>query len=137
VGNRLEVWGGAYPVVCVVPEDAENTSTVYELDGHIYTAPSIPTRSYLLYGYAGNDLWVWLGTQESPKTRIDDPGLSANERETVAVLFDSRPWDERWLETYMGMVMKPLPENWQAQTDEAESQTILILLNDYLLEAGQ
>jgi len=137
VGNRLEIWGGDYPVVCVVAEDAENTFTVYELDGHIYTSPAIPTRSYLLFGYAGNDLWVWLGTQESPKVQIDDPGLSANERETVAVLFDSRPWDGRWLETYMGMVMQSLPENWQAQIDEAESQAILSLLNDYLLEAGQ
>jgi len=137
VGNRLEVWGGDYPVVCVVAEDAENTFTVYELDGYIYTSPAIPTRSYLLFGYAGHDLWVWLGTQESPKVQIDDPGLSANERETVAVLFDSRPWDGRWLETYMGMVMQPLPENWQAQTDEAESQAILSLLNDYLLEADQ
>ena len=137
VGNRLEIWGGDYPVVCVVAEDAENAYTIYELDGHIYTAPAIPTRSYLLFGYAGDDLWVWLGTQESPKVQIDDPGLTANERTTLAALFDSRPWDGRWLETYMGMVMQPLPENWQAQTDEAESQAILSLLNDYLLEAGQ
>ena len=134
VGNRLEVWGGDYPVVCVVAEDAENTYTVYELDGHIYTSPATPTRSYLLFGYAGDDLWVWLGTQESPKVQIEDPGLSANERETVAILFDSRPWDALWLETYMGMVMQPLPENWQAKTDETESQAILSLLNVSLQE---
>jgi len=129
VGNRLEIWGGDYPVVCMVAEDAENTYTVYELAGHIYTSPAIPTRSYLLFGYAGDDLWVWLGTQESPKTRIEDSSLAANERTTLAALFDSRPWDAQWLETYMGMVMQPLPENWQAQIDETESQAILSLLN--------
>ena len=96
--------------------------------------PATPTRSYLLFGYAGDDLWVWLGTQESPKTRIEDSSLAANERTTLAALFDSRPWDGRWLEIYMGMVMQPLPENWQAKTDETESQAILSLLNVSLQE---
>jgi hypothetical protein len=137
VGNRLEVWGGDYPVVCVVAEDAENTYTVYALDRHIYTSPATPTRSYLLFGYAGDDLWVWLGTQESPKVQIDDPGQSANERATVAALFDSRPWDVGWLETYMGMAPQPLPENWQTTTDKVESQAILSLLNAYVQEANQ
>ena len=120
--------------MCVVAEDAENTYTVYELAGHIFTSPATPTRSYLLFGYAGDDLWVWLGTQESPKTRIEDSSLAANERTTLAALFDSRPWDGRWLETYMGMVMQPLPENWQAKTDETESLAILNLLNVSLQE---
>ena len=137
VGNRLEIWGGDYPVVCVVAEDAENTYIIYELDVHIYTSPATPTRSYLLFGYAADDLWVWLGTQESPKVQIDNPGLAADERATLATLFDSRPWDARWLETYMGMVMQPLPENWQAETDEGEMQTILSLLNAFLQETSQ
>jgi hypothetical protein len=137
VGNRLEVWGGDYPVVCVVAEDAENTFTVYALDGHIYTSSATPTRSYLLFGYAGDDLWVWLGTQENPKVQIEDPDLSADERATVAALFDSHPWDGRWLETNFGMVQQPLPENWQAQTDQAESQAILNLLNAYLQGVSQ
>ena len=137
VGNRLEIWGGDYPVVCVVAEDAENTFSVYALNDYIYTSPATPTRSYLLFGYAGDDLWVWLGTQESPKTRIDDPGLSANELETVAALFDAHPWDARWLETHFKMVQQPLPENWRTQTDKTESQVILDLLNSYLQESGQ
>jgi hypothetical protein len=137
VGNRLEIWGGDYPVVCVVAEDAENTFAVYALDDYIYTSHATPTRSYLLFGYAGDDLWIWLGTQESPKVQIEDSGLSADERATVAALFDSRPWDARWLESYMGMLMRPLPENWQTQTNEIESQAILGLLNAYVQEVSQ
>jgi hypothetical protein len=137
VGNHLEIWGGDYPVVCVVAEDAENTYTVYELDDYIYTSPATPTRSYLLFGYLENNLWIWLGTQESPKIQIDNPGLAADERATLAALFDSRPWDTRWLETYMGMFPQPLPENWKAQTDEAKSQVILRMLNAFVQETNQ
>ena len=54
VGNRLEIWGGDYPVICIVMEDAENTHIVYSLNGHTYTSTATPTRSFLLFGYLSN-----------------------------------------------------------------------------------
>ena len=69
VGNRLEIWGGDYSVICLVIEDAENTHIVYSLDGHIYTSTATPMRSFLLFGYLSDGDWVWLGTQENPNRR--------------------------------------------------------------------
>ena len=66
-GNRVEIWGGEYPVICLVVEDAENTHILYALNDHIYTAPATPMRSFLLFGYLGDGQWVWLGTQTEPK----------------------------------------------------------------------
>ena len=134
VGNRLEVWGGNYPVVCLVAEDAEHTNIVYQLEGHSYTISAKPTRSFLLFGYAGNNLWIWLGTQDDPKIAIDDPVKYANDRQTVATLYDSKPWDARWLQTQFQLTMKSLPENWQSFTDESEKQAILQILNTSVSE---
>ena len=88
IGNQVETWGGEYPVICVVVEDAENTRIVYNLGEHYFTAPAIPTRSFLLFGYLGNGYWVWLGTQMNPKSTIHDFDKMAGERRTVAALFD-------------------------------------------------
>jgi hypothetical protein len=135
VGNRVEVWGGDYPVVCMVAEDAENTYTVYALDKHIYTAPATPMRSFLLFGYLEEQGWLWLGTQTEPKHEIADPVAFANERQTMAVLYDSQLWDWRWLMDSFNLYGQPLPEGWQARTDPADSQAILSLLNAYV-QAG-
>lgn len=132
VGNRCEVWGGDYPVICVVVEDAEGISVLYSLDGHAYTAPAIPTRSFLLFGYLADGLWVWLGTQSDPKVEIVDLAKYANERLTVATLFDSQPWDAGWLKDRYGLSMRPLPENWRDMTNEADKQAILDGLNLYI-----
>ncbi|MFZ5904481.1 MAG: hypothetical protein ACOYZ8_13125 [Chloroflexota bacterium] len=125
VGNQVEVWGGEYPVICVVVEDAENTRIMYNLGEHYYTAPAIPMRSFLLFGYIGNGYWVWLGTQTNPKTTIHDFAKMADERRTVAALFDSQPWDTLWLEQRYGMTQQPLPENWRSFTDPSEQQAIV------------
>ena len=125
VGNRLEVWGGDYSVICLVVEDAENTHIVYALNDHIYTSTATPTRSFLLFGYGNDETWVWLGTQESPKREIKDPKADANEREVIATLYDSRPWDAKWLASYHGLLMRTPPENWQNMTDESQKQAIV------------
>jgi len=137
VGNHLEVWGGDYPIICVLVEDAENTNVIYSLDGHDYTAPATPSRSFLLFGYVADGLWVWLGTQDAPKVEIKDPGKYANERLTVATLYDAQPWDAPWLSYRYGLTMWPLPEHWQTLTDEAEKQAILEGLNEYMRGGGQ
>ncbi len=119
-GNRVEVWGGDYPVICIVVEDAENTHIVYSLNDHTYTSPAAPMRSFLLFGYISDGSWVWLGTQTEPKEEITDPQANASDRLTVATLYDSQPWDAKWLMTFHHLPMHPLPEHWQNLTDENE-----------------
>ena len=130
VGNKVEIWGEEYPVICMVIEDAEGTQVVYSLNDHIFTSSAKPTRSYLLFGYARNGLWLWLGTRENPKLPIDNPAQFAKDRLTIATLYDSQPWDMQWLKTTYGLSIQPLPENWQGQTDKAEQQAILAALNN-------
>ncbi|MEK6752746.1 MAG: hypothetical protein AABZ00_10815 [Chloroflexota bacterium] len=125
VGNRLEIWGGDYPVICIVMEDAENTHIVYSLNGHTYTSTATPTRSFLLFGYLSDGYWVWLGTQDDPKLEITDPQANANERLTIATMYDSYPWDAKWMMNTYHLIMQPPPENWQTMTDENEKQAIL------------
>ncbi len=125
VGNRVEIWGSDYPVICIVMEDAENTHIVYSLNGHAYTSTATPMRSFLLFGYLSDGSWVWLGTQDDPKLEITDPQANANERLTIATLYDSYPWDAKWLMDTHHIIMQPLPENWQTMTDENEKQAIL------------
>jgi hypothetical protein len=124
-GNRVETWGGDYPVICVVVEDAENTYIMYSLEGHFYTSTATPMRSFLLFGYINNGDWVWLGTQSDPKLEIVDPAANANDRLTIATLYDSQPWDSKWLEQVYQLKMLPLPEGWHGFDDEYEKQVIL------------
>ncbi len=125
VGNKVEIWGGEYPVICVVVEDAENTHIIYNLGEHYFTNQAIPTRSFLLFGYVGDGYWVWLGTQNNPKMNIEDFAETDNERLTVALLFDSQPWDLAWLQSRYGLTQQPLPDGWQNFNDPAEQQIIL------------
>lgn len=125
VGNKVEIWGGEYPVICVVAEDAGNTRIVYKLGEHIFTNQAVPTRSFLLFGYVGNGYWVWLGTQDNPKMTIEAVAEMDNELKTVSLLFDSQPWDLAWLQSRYGLTQQSLPENWQNFTDPSEQQIIL------------
>lgn len=135
VGNRTETWGGEYAVICMVVEDAENTHIVYALDGHVYTSDAVPMRSFLLFGYVGDGLWVWLGTQEDPKQEIVSAQINARERLTVATMYDSQPWDASWLLNTHHLIMQPPPQNWQLMTDESEGRMILNSLTEGLSEA--
>ena len=128
-GNRVEIWGGEYPVICLVVEDAENSQILYSLDGHMYTSTATPMRSFLLFGYLSDGQWVWLGTQTEPKLEITDAKENASDRLTVATLYDSQPWDAKWLSNTYHLEMQPLPENWQTLTDESEKKYILSVLS--------
>jgi hypothetical protein len=130
VGNRLEVWGGEYTVICMVVEDAENTHVLYSLLGHSYSSTATPMRSFLLFGYLGNGNWVWLGTQSDPKLEIVDPASNEKDRQTIATLYDSQPWDAEWLQRTYQMEMQPLPDGWEWLTDEGEKQFILARLSN-------
>jgi hypothetical protein len=128
-GNRVEIWGGEYPVICLLVEDAENTQILYSLNGHLYTSPATPMRSFLLFGYLGDGQWVWLGTQTEPKLEITNAEEIASDRLTVATLYDSQPWDAKWLSITHHLDMQPLPEGWKSFTDENEKQYILSVLS--------
>ncbi|WKZ48548.1 MAG: hypothetical protein QY306_04145 [Anaerolineales bacterium] len=128
-GNRVEIWGGEYPVICLVVEDAENTHILYALNDHMFISTATPMRSFLLFGYLGNGQWVWLGTQTEPKLEITDAEENASDRLTVATLYDSHLWDPKWLSTTYHLDMQALPENWQSFTDENEKQYILSVLS--------
>lgn len=128
-GNRVEIWGGDYSVICLVVEDAENTHIVYSLNSHTYTSSATPMRSFLLFGYLSDGYWVWLGTQTEPKLEITDPQANAEERLIVATLYDSQPWDAKWLRDTHHLTMQPLPDNWQSLIDESEKQIILTALS--------
>jgi hypothetical protein len=82
-------------------------------------------RSFLLFGYLSDGAWVWLGTQENPKHEITDLQKSADERLIFATLYDSQPWDAKWLLNTHHLLMQSPPENWQTMTDENEKQAIL------------
>ena len=128
-GNRVAVWGGEYPVICVVAEDSHATHVVYGLDGHQYTSPATPMRSFLLFGYVADGRWAWLGTRADPQLPITDIEKSSRELMTVAALFDAQPWDAQWLSNLYDMEMQALPGNWINLNDEAEKQAILDGLN--------
>ena len=128
-GNRVEIWGGEYRVIYLVVEDAENSQILYSLDGHMYTSTATPMRSFLLFGYLSDGQWVWLGTQTEPKLEITDAKENASDRLTVATLYDSQPWDAKWLSNTYHLEMQPLPENWQTLTDESEKKYILSVLS--------
>ncbi|MCL4273253.1 MAG: hypothetical protein QY328_00770 [Anaerolineales bacterium] len=128
-GNRVEVWGGDYPVICLVVEDAENTHILYALNDHMYISPATPMRSFLLFGYLGDEQWVWLGTQTEPKLEITNAEENVSDRLIVATLYDSQPWDAKWLSNTHHLDMQPLPENWQSSTQENEKNYILSILS--------
>jgi hypothetical protein len=86
-------------------------------------------RSFLLFGYLGDSQWVWLGTQTEPKLEITNSEEIASDRLAVATLYDSQPWDARWLSTIYHLEMQPSPENWQTMTSEDEKQYILSALS--------
>jgi hypothetical protein len=128
-GNRVEIWGGEYSVICLVVEDAENTHILYALNDHMYISTATPMRSFLLFGYLGDGQWVWLGTQTEPKLEIANTEENASDRLIVATIYDSQPWDAKWLSTTHHLEMQPLPEEWQTFTAENEKQYILSVLS--------
>jgi hypothetical protein len=40
-------------------------------------------------------------------------------------MYDSHPWDAKWLMDAHHLIMQSPPENWQSMTDENEKQAIL------------
>lgn len=132
VGNQAQEWNVDYPVICVLSEDSSGSQIVFQLDGHTFTSPSAPTRSFALFGYTGNGDWVWLGTQKEPKVGLETIPDFLEEARTSAEQFGLPVWDTAWLEKNFELPAKPLPESWQSHTQESDKQAILSGLNEAL-----
>jgi hypothetical protein len=135
VGNQAKSWNADYPVICVLDEDTAASRVVMTLDGHIYTAEAKPTRSFALFGYGGDGLWFWLGTQKEPTVTLSSLENYSGKAQANAGLYGAELWDSAWLSEQFGLSMKTLPDGWQSAHDEAELQAILKTLNDDLLGA--
>jgi hypothetical protein len=132
VGNQTDEWNKDYPVICVLSEDSYGLQIVFQLDGQIFTSSAEPTRSFALFGYAGNGDWVWLGTQKEPKTDLKTMPSYREEAQLSAKQFDLPVWDAAWLEKDFEMSAKALPEDWQSHTQESDKESILNGLNEAL-----
>jgi hypothetical protein len=135
VGNKAELWNQDYPVICTLSEDSYGSRIVFNLDGYTYTSESIPTRSFVLFGYLGNGQWAWLGTQKEPKIALETLGDFVGDAAASAGMHGETVWDASWLEQTFDLPMKPLPENWQTARDETERQAILDGLNAVMQES--
>jgi len=138
-GERVEGWGVAYSVVCIVTMD-QGGWAVLELGPHTYTTNSLPTRRFFMYGYAGDGLWVSIGYQKEPFVEIRLPESSnpavlpltmgleqiVQDRKFSAGLHGLVPWDATWLEETFSLSIRPLPTNWQGLNDSSEYQAIQI-----------
>lgn len=135
VGNQAKSWNTDYPVMCVLSEDSSGSQIVFQLDGHTFTSTATPTRAFVLFGYASNGNWVWLGTQKEPKVTLETIPDFSQEAQTASRLHALPIWNADWLEKTYGLPDKPLPEGWQSQTRETDKQAILAGLNASLNEA--
>ena len=127
----------AYPLVCILAMD-QGSWAVLELESHSYTAQSLSTRRFCMYGYAGDGGWVSIGYQKEPFVEIRSPGSSqpaflpltmdlgeiVQDRIVTSGLHGLIPWDAAWLEATFGLSLRPLPENWQSASDPSEYQAI-------------
>jgi hypothetical protein len=135
VGNQAKSWNKDYPVICTLSEDSYGSGVVYQLGGHTYASFSEPTRSFALFGYAGNGNWVWLGTQKEPKISLADMPDFREESIQAANFHDLPIWGGTWLEKTYGLAEKTLPEGWQSMTKEEDKKAILETLNAAMKEA--
>jgi len=136
-GERVKSWGVAYPVVCVVSMD-QGEWVFMELDPHRYATRSLPSRRFFMYGYVGEGEWVSLGYQLEPFVEIRLPGPDRpavlpltmeleqieQDRKFAGGVHGLLPWDATWLEETFGLVLRPLPDNWQGLDDPAEYRAI-------------
>jgi len=134
VGNKADYWNEDYEVICSLSEQAANTHIVFALNGSVYSTSVEPTQSFALFGYAGNGAWVWLGTRQEPKVKMDDLVQFAQDNRRMAEFFGAPYWDAAWLAQTYGIQMQALPADWQSRTDEGEKAEILNAINQYMSE---
>jgi hypothetical protein len=128
-GYKVRIWNGSYPVICYIVEDNAATHDIMSLGGHVFSASSSPTRSYLYFGYdAGAKQWVWLGIDENLHYSSDVASMSSD-HESYSGQYGGSVWSAQWLSQAYGLEMKALPDHWQTAKDQGEMQAILDSIN--------
>ena len=129
VGNEVQIWNGSYPVICYIIEDNTATQTIMILGGHVFSASSNPTRSYLYFGYdTETKQWDWLGIDEDlhPSTEV---ATMTGDYKNYSGQYGGYVWSAQWLSQTYGLAMKALPDSWRTANDRVELQAILNLIN--------
>ena len=128
VGNEKKNWDeNGYPVVCRVSQDNESTNATICMDDQCFSeirSTPATNRRFVLFGYAGDGQWDWLGTDEDTLLKIDSQSMSTD-REISAEAQGVGPWDRDWLKQAYGLETQPLPEDWQSFTDDSFKQAVL------------
>jgi hypothetical protein len=128
-GNKAQIWNGNYPVICYIIEDNAATHTIMSLGGHVFSASSSPTRSYLYFGYdPETKQWDWLGIDENLHSSTDVATMSSD-HQNYSGQYGGSVWSAQWLSQTYDLAMKALPDSWRTANDRVELQAILNLIN--------
>ena len=133
VGTEKKNWDeNGYPLVCRVAYDNISSGGVYCMGDACYSIVNNPAsnRSFLLFGYAGDGQWDWLGTEKDTRLELDSQTMR-NDREISTQAQGVGPWDRDWLKQAYGFETQPLPEDWQSFIDQSYKQAVLDALNSY------
>ena len=129
VGNKVQIWNGSYSVICYIVEDNAATHTIMSLGGHVFSASSSPTRSYLYFGYdTETKQWDWLGIDEVLSYSTDVATMSSDHKNNSGQ-YGGSVWSAQWLSQTYGLAMKALPDGWKTDNEQAEFQAILNSIN--------
>jgi len=128
-GSKAQIWNGSYPVICYIIDDNVATYTIMSLGGHVFSASSSPTRSYLYFGYdTETKQWDWLGIDENLHSSTDVAAMSSDHM-NYSGQYGGSVWSSQWLSQTYGLAMKALPDSWQTANDRTELEAILNSIN--------
>jgi len=129
VGSTVQIWNGSYPVICYIIEDNTATQTIMSLGGHVFSASSKPTRSYLYFGYdTETKQWDWLGIDQNLHSSTE-VATSSSDDKNYSGQYGGSVWSAQWLSQTYGLAMKALPDSWRTANDRVELQAILNSIN--------
>jgi hypothetical protein len=129
VGSTAQIWNGNYPVICYIIEDNTATQTIMSLGGHVFSASSKPTRSYLYFGYdTETKQWDWLGIDQNLHSSTE-VATSSSDDKNYSGQYGGSVWSAKWLSQTYGLAMKALPDSWRTANDRVELQAILNSIN--------
>ncbi len=129
VGSKAQIWNGSYPVICYIVEDNTATHTIISLGGHVFSASSIPTRSYLYFGYdPETKQWDWLGIDENLHYSTDVATMTGDHK-NYSGQYGGSVWSAQWLSQTYDLAMKALPDSWRTASDRADLEAILNTIN--------
>ena len=129
VGSTVQIWNGSYPVICYIIEDNTATQTIMSLGGHVFSASSKPTRSYLYFGYdTETKQWDWLGIDQNLHSSTE-VATSSSDDKNYSGQYGGSVWSAQWLSRTYGLAMKALPDSWRTANDRVELQAILNSIN--------